>query len=458
MLSAAEASPSFSPTGLSADLIRRLTAFVASCEGAGLHSLTLALPGAPVPGVPDLPGLWSWWRPSQDFMMLAHGIARRRILADETMLAGAVQDLAWTHADPCGVGAEPAAFLGHAFSPAAAGEQGLPAAILFVPAIVLRREKGRTSLVVTVDGDGEARPSGETLVQAALDLLAGALASGRAALPEQALRRVEERPDRETFLGRVASARAFVAAGRVEKVVLSREVTVEGERPFAVAGLLPALARRYPGCAVLCADFDGRQLVAASPERLVERQGVSIASLALAGTAARQGQTPFPDRRLLASDKDRVEHRPVVRHIAQVLGRLCEGAVEMAEAPVLMELGDLQHLATPISGRLASGFGLLDAALALHPTPAISGWPGRAALDLMAELGETRRGWYAGAMGWIDRKGDGEMVVILRAALVEGARAVLAAGGGIVAASDPNAELAETELKLGAMLGALGVA
>jgi menaquinone-specific isochorismate synthase len=160
---------------------------------------------------------------------------------------------------------------------------------------------------------------------------------------------------------------------------------------------------------------------------------------------------------LLCSAKDRHEHRLVVGWIEEALGALCE-TLDVPAEPRRMTLGKLQHLWTPIAGTLNEGADLLQAAQRLHPTPAVAGLPLSAARAVLDELGETRSGWYTGATGWINRAGDGELAVVLRCALLNGYMAELAAGGGIVAASQPDAEFAETELKLQTMLDALRVA
>lgn len=419
----------------------------------GLFSLTLTLPWMVQVALPSgLDDLWFWSRARDEVALLGHGSAFCRDCADREELARAVRSLAWSHLDPDGTGTEPSAFLGHAFNDADA--MGLPPARLVVPRILLRAIRGQCSLILSHDG-----PSGapEAWIAAAERMFA-ALERPRDPGPASPLTRLETVPDEALYRARVEAARAAVSQGRLDKLVLSRRIRVRGVHAFDPARLAMSLSARYPECAVLAASFGRRVLLAASPEKLASRRGTRIESLALAGTAPRSENTAFPDRRLLASGKDRIEHLPVVRHIAAVLRDLCREEPVVPAEPVLMELGRLQHLATPVSGRLKQGVDLLDSVHALHPTPAIAGWPRPEALAMLDELGEERGGWYSGAMGWIDRAGDGEMSVILRCCVLDGDEAVLAAGGGIVAASTPDEELAETELKLAAILDSLKVA
>lgn len=436
-------------------VLGRVVAHVPACAGDGLTSLCLPLPEQiEIALAPGLNEPWAWVRPNEGPRLLGDGTAFSRRLDSSAELPGAVKALSWRVIDPLAGGVEPAVFLGHSFSE----EDGLgfPAAYLTVPTLLLRELAGKTCLIFSHSGTKDVTALEALWSEAATRVLTG-LQRPLVPRPEHRLRRVSEDPDRTHYLARVGAARAAVAAGRIEKVVISRRLKVEADHVFDPVLLSASLAERYPACAILCASFGSRVLVAASPERLVSHAHGRAESIALAGTAPRAMNTPFPDHRLLSSDKDRIEHAPVVRHVAGVLSALCDG-VSVPDAPELMELGGLQHLATPISGRLKPGVGLLDVATALHPTPAVAGWPRADALAMLDDLGETREGWYSGAMGWMDRSGDGELSVILRCAVLDGNTAVLAAGGGIVAASNPEAELAETELKLAAMLDSLKVA
>jgi menaquinone-specific isochorismate synthase len=362
--------------------------------------------------------------------------------------------LHWRHDDVDARGPRPLAFLGHRFG--GADPAGLPGAVLRIPKLVLYSRGGVPALILSHAGGGDA----EAVRAGWLDAIDRLLTSLQAPIPmlsENHLNRTGEVPDADVFRERVEAVTKAIAAGEVEKVVLSRRVSISGSRPFVPARLAQALARRHPSCAILTATFGARVLVAASPERLVACQDGTVESYALAGTARCDQGDPFLGGRLLCSAKDRHEHRFVVEWIEKALGRVCDGLDVPAE-PRRMTLGQLQHLWTPISGVLRKGADLLEAAGNLHPTPAVAGLPLATARAILDRLGETRSGWYTGAMGWMDLSGDGELAVVLRCALLNGYKAELSAGGGIVAASQPDAEFAETELKLMTMLEALRVA
>jgi isochorismate synthase len=224
--------------------------------------------------------------------------------------------------------------------------------------------------------------------------------------------------------------------------------------------MLAELDARHADCVrVLVRPPAGGALVAATPERLVRLEGASVACDALAGSIARSGgrHADSDDATLLASAKDRREHELVVRAIASALHEL--GAdVDAPAEPGVRRLRHVLHLHTPIAATLRAPRHVLELAEALHPTPAVGGTPTRIATDWIAAREVAPRGWYAAPVGWFDLQGNGELAVAIRSGLLVGERAHLWAGAGIVAGSDPDRELAETDLKLRAMLGALGVA
>jgi len=442
------------PNSLLAELSRRLKRLDA--PGPGLFSVTLAVPeldDVVVP--PPLPDLWSWLRPGDGVALIASGTAHEVVCSGPEMLDEALRGLDWTHLDldieldQCG--AEPVAFLGHGFG--GPDPSGLPPALLRVPRLLLRRRPDRCDLIFSHHGPAAAADLHALWMSEAERLLT---ALDRAVPPASPvdLVRLNESPSPQSFCRRVGKATQSIAAGQVEKVVLSRRITVAAPRPFRPERLARELAARHPSCAIFTVGFGGRTLVAASPERLVACTGRRVESYALAGTAPSDPADPFLGGRLLSGAKDRHEHRLVVGWISNALNDLCDD-LDVPSEPRRMILGQLEHLWTPISGTLKPGAGLLQAALALHPTPAVAGLPLASARTLLDELGESRSGWYTGAFGWIDRAGDGEMAVVLRCALLDGDRAEVAAGAGIVAASDPEAEFTETELKLRTMLDAL---
>jgi menaquinone-specific isochorismate synthase len=251
----------------------------------------------------------------------------------------------------------------------------------------------------------------------------------------------------------VASAVRRIKRGDVRKVVLARDLYASAERPFDQRVLLSRLAARYPDCYTFaCAG-----LVGATPELLIRRDGDEVTSLVLAGTMPR-GATGDEDARiaaaLLGSAKENEEHGYAVASLRDVLTPLCAG-LDVEEHPSLIRLPNLQHLGTHVRGVLAADRSALALAAALHPTAAVGGTPRDAAVELIRELEQMDRDRYAGPVGWIDADGNGEWGIALRCARIDGKRARLFAGCGIVAGSDPAAELAETSVKFRPMRTAL---
>ncbi|MDR0345458.1 MAG: isochorismate synthase [Nocardiopsaceae bacterium] len=241
----------------------------------------------------------------------------------------------------------------------------------------------------------------------------------------------------------VAAAVVRIRAGSLRKVVLARDLFATAADPFDVRVLLSRLASRYPDCYT----FSCAGLVGATPELLIRREEQNVSSLVLAGTVPR-GSTLAEDRAygdgLLASAKDAEEHAYVVDSVRDVLARHCD-RLEVAAAPSLLRLANLQHLATAVTGRLAADASALALAAELHPTAAVCGTPADAALELIRELEGMDRGRYAGPVGWLDSRGNGEWGIALRCAELDGPRARLFAGSGIVAGSDPRSELTEDQ-------------
>ncbi len=252
----------------------------------------------------------------------------------------------------------------------------------------------------------------------------------------------------------VDEALARITAGELSKVVLAREVTVEADRPFDVPTILTRLRGGHP----TCFTFVAGGLVGATPELLVRRRDALVVSRPMAGTAPR-GDTLDDDRRMVArmksSNKEGREHRVVVDAVRAALVPVCE-EVSASAQPEVARLATVAHLATTVAGRLKAPWpSALALAGLLHPTPAVAGSPRPAALAAIAELEDFARGGYAGPVGWVDSRGDGDWAVALRCAQITGAVACLYAGAGIVAGSSAGAEWAETQAKLEPMMRAL---
>jgi isochorismate synthase len=256
----------------------------------------------------------------------------------------------------------------------------------------------------------------------------------------------------------VARAVQRIRAGEFEKIVLAREVAVHAPAAHDAAAVFGVLRDAFRSCYVVCAGTgDGAAFVAASPELLVRREGSRASTVALAGSTRRSADPAVDDHlgeSLLRSDKDREEQRIVARRIVRTL-RPHAVWIAAPEEPSVIRVANIQHLATPIRAQLTTPLSAVELAGLLHPTPAVGGEPHAAAVPRIPALEGLDRGWYAGALGWTDANEDGEFCVGLRCALLRGREARLYAGVGVVRDSDPAAELAETEMKLGALLPVL---
>jgi salicylate biosynthesis isochorismate synthase/menaquinone-specific isochorismate synthase len=252
----------------------------------------------------------------------------------------------------------------------------------------------------------------------------------------------------------VARAVEMIRAGHMQKIVLSREVQVHAPRPYDAASVFGMLREEFPSCFVVCAGRGESALIAASPELLVRREGQRVSTIALAASTRRSAD-PAVDahlgEQLLRDPSYREEHAIVARRIERTLAPLSVW-VAAAPEPELALIANIQHLATPIRAQLAAPVDALELAGLMHPTPAVGGEPLAAAAPLIPALEGLDRGWYLGPLGWTDAAGDGEFCVVLRCALLSGDVARCYAGGGIVRDSVPAKELAETEIKLAALL------
>jgi isochorismate synthase len=256
------------------------------------------------------------------------------------------------------------------------------------------------------------------------------------------------------FEATVAAATGRIGAGEMSKVVLAREVVVSAAAAHDPAALFGAMREQFPACFCFCVGTPEAAFIGASPELLVRRSGASVSTVALAGSTRRSSDPAVDDHlgeQLLRSDKDRREQRIVSKRIVRAL-RPHAVWVEAAAEPEIVKVANIQHLATPVIAQLAEPHSAIELAGMLHPTPAVGGEPWPEAAVAIADLEDMDRGWYAGPVGWMDATEDGEFCVALRSALLRDREAHLFAGVGVVAGSDPAAELAETEVKLQALL------
>lgn len=338
---------------------------------------------------------------------------------------------------------------------ASADWSGFAPASLIVPELCFARRSGRTRLtvntLVAAGDDPGARCEELALRVAGLDPAArlpeldadpgGRHRTGSVLAPDH-------------YLDAVTRAVQRIAAGEIEKIILARAIDVHAPVGYRPEALLGALRVRFPDCHLCVAGRGDAAFVAASPELLIRKEGQRATTIALAGSARRSADRSVDEHlgaELLRTGKERSEHEIVVRRIVRALGPHAVW-VAAADGPELARVANIQHLATPLRAQLRGHQPVLELVAALHPTPAVGGEPAAVAVPMIPALEGLDRGWYAGPLGWTDANEDGEFVVGLRSALIRGASARLYAGVGVVAASDPAAELAETDVKLGALL------
>lgn len=328
-------------------------------------------------------------------------------------------------------GSGPVAFASFTFN------GGSRPSIMVVPQVVVGRRHGKSW--VTFIGDGE-RP----------ELTASAGQPQASAVTE-----LPAPGAQEAWRERVATAVDRIRSGGLDKVVLAREVRLTSAEPINEAALLHRLADAFPACWT----FAVSGLVGATPELLIRRNGAQVTSRVLAGTVKRDSDSSTDGqlaRALMSSDKDLVEHLYAVESVAAALARHCTD-LQVPDSPRLLQLANVQHLATDVTGMLADDSSAIALAASLHPTAAVCGTPTERALSVIDRLEGLDRGRYAGPVGWVDANGDGEFGIALRCGqLADDRRSInLYAGCGIVAGSTPEGEWAESEAKLAAMRQAL---
>jgi len=262
----------------------------------------------------------------------------------------------------------------------------------------------------------------------------------------------------ETFKKSVQSALNSIQKNHYNKIVLASAIDVFSQTPFNIIQSLNKLRKLHPDCYIFSTgNGKGKTFIGASPERLVSVDNHILATDALAGSAPR-GKTPLEDanlaRTLLNNQKEKHEHQVVIDFIIQRLSNL--GLIPLLSPPLsLLQLSNIQHLWTPIKAQVPSHVSLLDIVAELHPTPAVAGAPREIACQQIRQYENFDRSLYAGPLGWIDRSGNGEFIVGIRSAIIDGKHARLFAGAGIVEGSIPDKEHAEIQLKLQALLKAL---
>ncbi|HBR95224.1 MAG TPA: isochorismate synthase [Opitutae bacterium] len=337
-----------------------------------------------------------------------------------------------------------------------------PAATVFLPRWQVSRSKGKygavANLKVEADTDIDSlvmRVWGAYRKFGAFDYLPESALQAGSSLPQVESRR-ELAPG--VYPQAVARALSEIEQGSYEKIVLARGIELEADRPWQPLDTLNRLRERFAGCFTFSfAGGDARSFIGATPERLLQIRNGHLLTEAIAGSAPR-GQSAGEDakhaRDLLESEKDLHEHICVRDSILRRLERV--GVTGIAEPqPQLLLLANVQHLRTRIQAEVGESVHLLDILPEMHPTPAVGGSPREQAVPCIAELEQMQRGLYAGVVGWFNHLNEGEMIVGIRSALIDGKLARLYAGAGIVKGSDPDKEMRETEMKLRALLDVL---
>ncbi len=406
-----------------------------------------------------------WEQPDREFALAGLGVAHEASsrgdgrfgeVAEECLRIGGDGIVEEPRGLPAGAG--PVWLGGFAFDPDGGGTptwSSMAPASMVLPEVSICRSEGSAFLTV----NAVVRPGED--VERVGEALASRLAGMRLQAPLPLLdphptARVEirnARPPRQ-FEAAVEGATSRIAAGEMSKVVLAREVIVSAAAAHDPAAVFGAMREQFPACFCFCCGTPEAAFIGASPELLLRRSGAGVSTVALAGSTRRSSDPAVDDHlgeQLLRSDKDRREQRIVAERIVRAL-RPHAVWVESGSEPEIVKVANIQHLATPVIAQLAEPHSAIELAGMLHPTPAVGGEPWPVAATAIAELEGMDRGWYAAPVGWMDATEDGEFCVALRSALLRDREAHLFAGVGVVAGSDPAAELAETEVKLEALL------
>lgn len=420
------------------ETLARLEALATGAPASTPISLRLALGHCETDWLHLLPAHAPYWyraRPASSEYRLAIGHALHvtsagpnRFAALDNAFAGFCRH--WRRNGPA------FAFAGFAFD--AASNAPLPNALLSIPAILLECIAGECSVTLT-------GPAGR-LAQAAADWPQWLAASAIPKAPQLRLYQPETLAER-AWIARVNAALRDIEAGRVAKVVLGRSRKVEATGPFSAAQVLGQLIEQQPASLIYAYGSGPQSFVGATPEQLIRITGLQVEADALAGTA-------WPGSQALSEAKNRHEQSLVVQAVCAALAPFC-ATPPIAEPAREHPAGHLLHLRSRVAASVRPGTTLFELVRALHPTPAIGGFPVLAAQAWLAAHNERRTGWYSGGLGILTADGDGEFSVALRSALLDGNIAELQAGAGIVAGSDAQHELAETEAKLGTLLAAL---
>jgi isochorismate synthase len=414
---------------------------------------------------------WYWEHPEGDLAIAGSGVALSNIFPAQSRFSDAhrvQREIASSAITDAVDGASHPGirfFAGSSFDPDRKPDRriwkGFPAVYLVVPRVVLVRQGDHYTLTFTV------RVSNRREAETVLRSMEGLYQRTWASL-EKEIQQTRPQVDTsltsegeqiaEKFRENVSLASQAIRDGQFEKVVLARYRDIKTSNYYDIPNALDRLRTDYPGCYTFAIARHGSIFLGASPEQLAWQEGTEVSAASLAGSI-RRGKTEKEDNelanQLLSSTKDQHEHEICARAITEALQPLC-AEIDAPTTPELLSFSNVHHLYTPIRGKLSNGSSLFDLVERLHPTPAVGGYPKEPAREFLRQHEGFDRGWYASPVGWLDAEGNGEFIVALRSAVVSGQRARLFAGCGIVAESDPDQELAESDVKMRPMLSALG--
>lgn len=353
-------------------------------------------------------------------------------------------------------------FTAFAFEDHAGAESVFPAATVFLPCWQVSKSKGKygavANLKIDVDTDLDAAVARVWAAYKKFGAFDYSSEVSNGPVSGQPVLKQRRESAEGAYAQAVTQALDAIHAGDFEKIVLARGIELEADRAWQPLDALNRLRERFGSCFTFSfGGGGGRSFIGATPERLLQIRGGRLLTEAIAGSAPR-GKSASEDARhagaLLESEKDLHEHACVRDSILRRLEKVgIEGIPD--QGPRLLPLANVQHLHTPIHAQVDDSVHLLDVVSELHPTPAVGGTPRERAVQRIRELEQIDRGLYAGVVGWFNHLNEGEMVVGIRSALIDGDRAKLYAGAGIVEASVPEREAHETELKLHALLDVL---
>lgn len=356
---------------------------------------------------------------------------------------------------------EPVLFGGFSFDPKSVKEtewKAFPSAYFVVPSFQLTIKNGKTSISINlVTESNEAAEEFERLRDERDRLIHVAQVEDFNLLAKPVVVSIEEMA-KDKYMQAVADVKDKINNGEAKKVVIARSVQLNFDNEVPAATALHHISNEQQESYHFGLQNNGQLFFGATPERLIEISNGRAYSSCVAGSI-RRGKSAVEDRalgeELLDDHKNREEHKYVVNMISQVFQAFCTN-IAMPKVPKLMKIRDIQHLFTPIEGTVEQGTDIFSLVQALHPTPALGGVPTNVSLEMIRTEESMDRGYYAAPIGWTDTAGNGEFAVAIRSALLDGDRAYLYAGGGIVADSEPDKEYDETWVKFRPVMRALG--